>query len=228
MVSAETTRPIPSTNRGFLTVASFRLICKAAPRCLSVRTISSPALQSSSAEGLTRSITLRPPWRKGGHRGAPRQNDGVTDLAAAAQFIAGHARLLERRRFGLFEGDGSPERVVAALTAYQNADGGIGHLEPDLRTPASQPACVLYALEVLHEAGVTGSTLATGALDWLSTVTSPDGGVPFLLASARGWPHAPWWVPEDDPPAALLMTAAITARPSRPPRIAPPSLRIDL
>jgi hypothetical protein len=135
----------------------------------------------------------------------------MTDIAAAAQFIAGHARLLERRRFALLEGDGSPERVLAALTAYQNADGGIGHLEPDLRTPASQPSCVLYALEVLHEAGIADVRLATDGLDWLRTVTTAEGGMPFVLATARGWPHAPWWVPEDNPPASLLMTAAITA-----------------
>ena len=77
----------------------------------------------------------------------------MTDLVAAAQFIAGYARLLERRRFGYFEGDGSSEAVVRALDAYRNADGGIGHLEPDIRTPASQPTCVLYALEILHEVG---------------------------------------------------------------------------
>ena len=76
----------------------------------------------------------------------------MTDINAAAQFIAGHARLLERRRFGYFEGDGSAEAVVRALDAYRNADGGIGHLEPDLRTPTSQPSSVLYALDVLHEA----------------------------------------------------------------------------
>ena len=81
----------------------------------------------------------------------------MTDLPAAAQFIAAHARLIDRRRFGFIEGDGSADNVLRALAAYRNDDGGIGHLEPDLRTPASQPACVPYALEILHEAGAPGT-----------------------------------------------------------------------
>jgi hypothetical protein len=143
----------------------------------------------------------------------------MTDLAAAGQFVAAHGRLLERRRFAHLFGDGrgasagttDAAPVLAALTAYRNADGGIGLLEPDLRTPASQPSPVLYALEILHEIGASDAPLATDALDWLLTVTNPDGGVPFVLASARGWPHAPFWVPQDDPPSSLLMTAGIAA-----------------
>jgi hypothetical protein len=135
----------------------------------------------------------------------------MTDLAAAAQFIATHARLIERRRFALIDGDGSGEAVVRALDAYRNADGGIGMLEPDLRTPASQPSCLLYAFEVLHEAGAAERSLATGALDWLQTVTGDDGGVPFVAPSAQGWPHAPWFAPGDAPPSSLLMTAGIAA-----------------
>ena len=143
----------------------------------------------------------------------------MTDLAAAGQFVAAHGRLLERRRFAHRFGDGRGDGagttdaapVLAALTAYRNADGGIGLLEPDLRTPASQPSPVLYALEILHEIGAPDAPLATDALDWLQTVTNPDGGVPFVLASARGWPHAPFWVPQDDPPSSLLMTAGIAA-----------------
>jgi hypothetical protein len=135
----------------------------------------------------------------------------MTDLAAAAQFIAGHARLLERRRFGYFEGDAPSEAVVRALAAYRNGDGGIGHLEPDIRTPASQPPCVLYALDILNEVEATDLSLARGALDWLETVTEDDGGVPFVLPSAKGWPHAPWFAPEDAPGSSLLMTAGIAA-----------------
>jgi hypothetical protein len=136
----------------------------------------------------------------------------MTDIAAAAQFVAAHARLIDRRRFAHLEGDGSADNVLRALAAYRNDDGGIGHLEPDLRTPASEPACVTHALEILHSIGAADSPLATGALDWLETVTRPDGGVPFALPTARGWPRAPWFETiDDDPPSSLLMTAAIAA-----------------
>ena len=61
-----------------------------------------------------------------------------------------HARLLDRLRFRvLFEG-ASPEPLVTAIAAYQNADGGFGHaLEPDLRGPESEPIPVWTALWLL-------------------------------------------------------------------------------
>jgi hypothetical protein len=135
----------------------------------------------------------------------------MTDLASAAQFIAAHARLIDRRRFAVVEGDGSAGNVIRALAAYRNDDGGLGHLEPDLRTPASQPACVLYALDILHQVEATDTSLTAGALDWLQTITLADGGVPFVLGTAKGWPHAPWYQPSDDPPSSLLMTAGLVA-----------------
>ena len=171
----------------------------------------------------------------------------MTDLAAASQFVAGHGRLLERRRFGYLFGDDGTDAatVLAALAAYRNPDGGIGLLEPDLRAPSSQPSAVLYALEILEElhAPQTGTVplaptpqrtgtvplaatpqrtgtvplapeaarLATGALDWLQTVSNPDGGVPFVLPSAAGGPHSPWMVPQDGNPSALLTTAGLVA-----------------
>jgi hypothetical protein len=141
----------------------------------------------------------------------------MTDLAAAAQFVAAHGRLLERRRFGYLFGDDGTDAatVLAALAAYRNPDGGIGLLEPDLRAPSSQPTAVLYALEVLKELGpqtVPGTQdLATGALDWLQTIANPDGGVPFVLPTATGWPHSPWMVPQPGDPSALLTTAGLAA-----------------
>ncbi|HEY4097477.1 MAG TPA: hypothetical protein VGM33_18280 [Baekduia sp.] len=141
----------------------------------------------------------------------------MTDLASAAQFVAAHGRLLERRRFGYLFGDDGTDAatVLAALAAYRNPDGGIGLLEPDLRAPGSQPTPVIYALEMLDELGglaVPGATeLATGALDWLQTVTNPDGGVPFVLPTATGWPHSPWMVPQPGDPSMLLTTAGLAA-----------------
>jgi hypothetical protein len=140
----------------------------------------------------------------------------MTDIAAAAQFLHGHGRLLERRRFEHLFGntEASADAVLRAVDAYRNADGGVGFMEPDLRTPASQPSAVLYAFEVLEEIPELASkttTLTSGALDWLQTITNADGGIPFVLPTAKGWPHAPWWTPTDDPPSSLLMTAGVVA-----------------
>lgn len=63
----------------------------------------------------------------------------MTDLAAARTFVHTHARLLDRRRFQHLV-DGAPaDLVLSALRAYRNTDGGVGALEPDLRSPDSQP-----------------------------------------------------------------------------------------
>jgi len=139
----------------------------------------------------------------------------MTDIAQAAQFVHGHGRLLERRRFEHRFGDApDADAVLRALDAYRNADGGMGFLEPDLRTPSSQPSAVLYAFGILEEIRDDISVppaLTTGALDWITTITNDDGGIPFVLPSAADWPHAPWWTPRPDPPSSLLMTAGVAA-----------------
>lgn len=145
-----------------------------------------------------------------------RHASSMTDIAAAAQFVHTHGRLLERRRFDHLFGDtpAGADAVLRAVSAYRNADGGVGFMEPDIRTPASQPSAVLYAFEVLEEIPELKSkttTLTAGALDWLQTITNADGGIPFVLPTAKGWPHAPWWTPTDDSPSSLLMTAGVTA-----------------
>ena len=135
----------------------------------------------------------------------------MIDLDAARTFIHGHARLVDRRRFQHLV-DGAPaELVLTALVAYRNPDGGIGGLEPDLRTPASQPVPVRYAFEVLAGLPPTPErqALALGALDWLATVSNEDGGVPFVLASAAEQPAAPWLRPASE--SALLSTVQLAA-----------------
>jgi hypothetical protein len=134
----------------------------------------------------------------------------VTDIDAAAQFIAGHARVLDRRRFErLFQG-GDARPVRDAVAAFRNADGGFGHaLEPDGRTPASQPAAVMMALETLDEADAWDEELVAGACDWLVANAPAEGGVSFVEPTVEGWPHAPWWQAEEGRPASLLTTGKI-------------------
>jgi hypothetical protein len=139
----------------------------------------------------------------------------MIDLDAAAQFVHGHGRLLERRRFEHLFVAPDTDGVRRAIEAYKNHDGGFGYMEPDLRTPTSQPSAVLYAFEVLEEIAqedpAAVRALGDEALSWIATVTGEDGGIPFVLPSAAAYPHAPWWAPTPDPPSSLLMTAGVVA-----------------
>ena len=131
-------------------------------------------------------------------------------LATARDFVARNARLLERRVFAaLF--DGGPARaVVRALAAYQNEDGGFGNaLEPDKRDPASQPVDVQFALETMDAVSAFDHAMALRACDWLVTVSTSEGGVPFALPSVMEHRRAPWWETGSEPPANLNPTAAI-------------------
>jgi hypothetical protein len=130
------------------------------------------------------------------------------DLNAAAAFVADDARVLDRRRFQRLFQDGPASAVRDAVAAYRNQDGGFGHaLEPDCRAPGSQPAATEMALRIMHETDAWDEALVRGACDWLATVAPAEGGAAFVEAGPlKGWPHAPWWVPEEGHPASLVAT----------------------
>jgi hypothetical protein len=132
------------------------------------------------------------------------------DFDAAAEFMAGHARVLDRRVFQrLFQG-GAPGPVRDAVAAYRNDDGGFGHaLEPDLRTAASQPAAVEMALRIMHAADAWDENLVRDAIDWLVTVAPAEGGATFVRPTMSQGPHAPWWVPGEGNPVSLIQTGQI-------------------
>jgi hypothetical protein len=139
--------------------------------------------------------------------------DSPDILERAEDFIWRNARLLDRHRFAYLFGRGSREAVIAALGVYQNDDGGFGNaLEPDKRCPDSQPVDVEVALRILDEVGFDdplADAIMRRACDFLSMVMTPEGGVPFVLPSVRGYPRVPWWNTDDDPPASINPTAAI-------------------
>ena len=132
------------------------------------------------------------------------------DLHRAETFIWSNARLLDRLRFAhLFQGH-DRESVRRALAAYQNDDGGFGNgLEPDLRAPLSQPQPVEFALRILDEIDALADPLVGRLCGYLQTITTADGGVPFVLYSASDYPHAPWWSAGPNPPASINPTAGI-------------------
>jgi len=130
------------------------------------------------------------------------------DLPRAASFLAGHGRLLDRRRFELILGETGPDAVLAALDGYRNADGGYGWgLEPDLRAPESQPGGALHAFEVFEDVAPVTSPRATELCDWLDSVTLPDGGLPFALPIADASACAPFWAEAEHTVSTLHSTA---------------------
>ena len=139
-----------------------------------------------------------------------QQGDSVSSLEAAKTFLLSNGRLLERHLFAYLFEDGSRAKVINALKAYQNEDGGFGNaLEPDKRTPSSQPIDQESALRILDDVGLNGAVVE-GLCDYLTTITTEEGGVPFTLKTVQDAPHAPWWnTDEANPPASLNPTASI-------------------
>jgi hypothetical protein len=132
------------------------------------------------------------------------------DFDAAATFIAANARVIDRRRFQRLFGDGTAEPVRDAVAAYRNDDGGFGHaLEPDCRAPGSQPLAVDMALRIMNETDVWDEALVRGACDWLAAVAPAEGGAAGAEPTMTGWPHAPWWNPEEGHPASVIATGLL-------------------
>jgi hypothetical protein len=134
-------------------------------------------------------------------------------LDAAERFLAACGRIVDRRAFDRLFAGGPPEPVRDAVAAYRNPDGGFGHaLEPDCRSPGSQPAAIAQALRTLNEADAWDDGLAAGACDWLAAHAADGGGSVFVEPTMAGWPHAPWWVPAapgEGRPASLISTGML-------------------
>lgn len=127
----------------------------------------------------------------------------------AREFFLKDARLLERHLFHYLFEDGPREAVLRALLAYQTEGGGFSYgLEPDKRSAQPQPIDQEQALKVLTDIGPDEAVSAL-ILDFLPTITTAEGGVPFVLETVADAPRAPWWNTDPDPPAALNPTASI-------------------
>jgi hypothetical protein len=139
----------------------------------------------------------------------------VTDFEKISAFMAVHSRLLDRRRFELCFGGGSPAAATAALSAlaaYRNTDGGYGSgLEPDLRSASSQPVSALHAFEVFEDLAPGTTPEASALCDWLGTITLPDGGLPFGLPVPDPAGSAPFFLDVDPEQSSLHMTSMLAA-----------------
>jgi hypothetical protein len=136
----------------------------------------------------------------------------TVDINAARAFLVSQGRLLDRHRSDLLMGDGDPDRVLRALEAHRNPDGGYGwSIEPDLRDPGSQPVGALHAFEVIEEVGPVTTPRAAELCDWLATVSRPDGGLPFVLPLTDPIGSSPVWTEADTTTSSLQITSAVAA-----------------
>ncbi len=130
-------------------------------------------------------------------------------LTNAEEFLWKNARLLERQGFRYHFQQGTREAVLNALRAYQNPDGGFGNgLEPDKTTPHSQPIDQEFGLHILYEIGGE-SSLTEGVCRFLESISTAEGGVPFVLPSVAPYPRAFWWNTEENPSANINPTASL-------------------
>ncbi|MET9020900.1 hypothetical protein ABZV93_13020 [Actinopolymorpha sp. NPDC004070] len=144
----------------------------------------------------------------------------AVDFDRARAFIGSEGRILERRlaQVHLDADRSAAPAVIAALRAHLNPDGGFGHaLEPDARTPDSQPLFADFALDVLD-----GLAVATGDPDpardlladtggYLAKVATDGGGVPIVLPTVAAHARAEHWGAGEFP-AGLNPTAALAGR----------------
>ncbi|AZQ37855.1 hypothetical protein EJ357_34000 [Streptomyces cyaneochromogenes] len=140
----------------------------------------------------------------------PPTSPAHSPLFRAEQFVWLTARVLEQRLFAYHFLNGAADPVETALDAYRNEDGGYGHaLEPDLRGPVSQPLHTGHALHILDAIERCGGQRVDRVCRYLTSVSTPDGALPAIHPSQRGYPSAPFLPITDDPPSALLVTGPV-------------------
>lgn len=115
-------------------------------------------------------------------------------LTRAADFMECNGRDIDKARFALHFGGGSPEAFLEALAPYQNPDGGFGHaLEVDIEAPDSQPFATELALEYCLRGGIAGTQpLVQRAVAYLEETQEEDGCWRFT-SEIYAHPLAPWF-----------------------------------
>lgn len=121
---------------------------------------------------------------------------------SAKNFIMEQGRALDQKRFEFHFENGSADAVLAALSPYQNDDGGFGHsLEPDLRTPASSAIATTIGFQILREiqAPASHTLVQKGIQYFIDTYDESHQVWHIVPPEVEDAPHAPWWTYESSP-----------------------------
>lgn len=116
---------------------------------------------------------------------------------SARTFIYRNARPVELARWEYHFEQGKADRVLKALAAYQNGDGGFGHaLEPDSWNTGSAPIQTWYAIGILKEIDRWDpqEPIVQGIIRYLLGGSAFSGRFWYnTLPENDHYPHAPWW-----------------------------------
>lgn len=114
----------------------------------------------------------------------------------ATEFLKSKARPLEKALFEFEFENGSRERVLEELKAYQNEDGGFGNgLEPDFRCEASSALATTIGLQHLIRIGADESEpMVQRAIQYaLNTFEDEKTGWEIVPEEVETAPRAIWW-----------------------------------
>ncbi|ADL49970.1 hypothetical protein Clocel_0185 [Clostridium cellulovorans 743B] len=108
-----------------------------------------------------------------------------------------NARPLDIARWKYHFENGNKDDVLAALSAYQNPNGGFGYaLEADSWNPNSSPIQTWCATEILYELGITdkNNEIVRNILSYLDSGKDfQDGHWIAQIPTNDDYPHAEWW-----------------------------------
>ena len=114
----------------------------------------------------------------------------------AKNFIMEQGRAVDQKRFEFHFENGSADAVLAALSPYQNDDGGFAHnLEPDIRSSASSAIVTTLGFQILREirAPVNHVLAQKGIQYFIDTYHEPQQVWHIVPPEVDDAPHAPWW-----------------------------------
>ena len=114
-----------------------------------------------------------------------------------SEWIHRNARALDLALFQFYFENGSKEDVLAALTYYQNNDGGFGNtIDHDNWNPNSTPYNAQIVIKMLRQIDFIDTThsIYRGIFQYLeSTEHKTDYGWFFTIPSNNDYPHGVWW-----------------------------------
>jgi hypothetical protein len=123
-----------------------------------------------------------------------RNEHAIHSKAKAREFIYANARRVDRAMYEVIFEAAPADTLVTSLESYRNDDGGFGHaLEPDLRTPSSQPLHTETGLAMLQAAGIRRPDIANACCRYLASVADEHAALPAFVAGALDYPAADHW-----------------------------------